>query len=72
MPEPPMEYVSSSNVEQVGYDPESRELWVRFLSGDTYVYSNVDEGTHQSLITASSVGSYLNRAIKGAFDYRKV
>lgn len=72
MPEPPMEFVSSSNVEQVGYDVGTRELWVRFISGDTYVYSNVDEGTYQSLLTASSVGSYLNRAIKGVFDYRKV
>jgi len=71
MPEPPMEYVPSSNVEAVGYDVGGRELWVRFLSGDTYVYSNVDEGTYQSLISAASVGSYLNRAVKGAFDYRK-
>lgn len=72
MPEPTMEYVSSSNIEAVGYDVESRELWVRFTSGDTYVYSNVDEGTHQSLVSAPSIGSYLNRAVKGAFDYRKV
>jgi KTSC domain len=71
MAEPEMVMVSSSNVEAVGYDPDSRELWVRFTSGSTYVYSEVDERTHEELMNASSIGSYLNRAIKGNFDYRK-
>lgn len=71
MAEPEMVMVSSSNVEAVGYDPDSRELWVRFLGGGTYVYSGVDERTHEELVNAPSVGSYLNREIKGNFDYRK-
>ena len=71
MSEPKMEMVNSSNVESVGFDAEAQELWVRFLSGDTYVYSNVDELTFTELLTAPSVGSYLNRSIKNRFDYRK-
>jgi hypothetical protein len=72
MAEPEMQMVDSSNVEAVGYDPEERVLYVRFLSGDTYIYSNVDETTYAELLSAPSVGSYLNRAIKGTFDYRKL
>lgn len=72
MPEPKMQYVSSSNVEAVGYDAAARELWVRFISGDTYVYSGVDQGTHQGLLSAASIGSYLNRVIKGNYPYQKV
>ena len=45
MPEPQMEMVSSSNVESIGYDESERELWVRFLSGSTYVYIGVDPTT---------------------------
>ncbi len=71
MAEPKMVMVSSSNVEAVGYDPNSRELWVRFINGGTYVYSGVDERTHEELMNASSIGSYLNREIKGNFAYRK-
>lgn len=71
MAEPKMVMVSSSNVEAVGYDPNSRELWVRFINGGTYVYSEVDERTHEELMNAPSIGSYLNREIKGNFAYRK-
>jgi hypothetical protein len=72
MPEPKMQMVNSSNVESVGFDPDTRELWVRFLNGGTYVYSNVDETTFNELLAAPSVGSYLNRSIKNNFEYRKV
>jgi len=71
MSEPEMVMVSSSNVEAIGYNPETRELWVRFIGGSTYVYSEVDERTHEELVNAPSIGSYLNRAIKGTFDYRQ-
>lgn len=67
-----MVMVSSSNVEAIGYDRDTRELWVRFLGGGTYVYSGVDERTHQELVSAPSIGSYLNRVIKGTFEYRQV
>ncbi len=71
MPEPEMHMVDSSNVEAVGFDESEREIWVRFLSGDTYVYSNADETTFHDLLNAPSVGSYLNRVIKGNLEYRK-
>ncbi len=67
-----MQFVDSSNIEAIGYDPEAQELHVRFLkSGDTYVYSDVNHSVFDELMQAESKGSYLNRRIKGNYQYRK-
>ncbi len=67
-----MQFVDSSNIEAIGYDSEAQELHVRFLkSGDTYVYSDVNLAVFDELMLAESKGSYLNRRIKGNYQYRK-
>ena len=67
-----MLFVDSSNIEAIGYDSEAQELHVRFLkSGDTYVYSDVNPAVFDELMQAESKGSYLNRRIKGNYQYRK-
>jgi KTSC domain-containing protein len=70
MAEPEMQYVDSSNIEAIGYDADARELWVRFISGDSYVYSDVPPATFEDIMRAPSKGSYLNREIKPNYDYR--
>ena len=72
MSEPDMQMVDSSSVEAVGYDPEAREIYVRFIGGRTYVYQGADERTFEELRTADSVGGYLNRVLKPSYQYRKV
>jgi hypothetical protein len=72
MGEPEMQMVDSSNVEAVGYDPEEREIYVRFLGGRTYAYGEADERTFDELRTADSVGSYLNRVLKPNHPYREL
>jgi hypothetical protein len=72
MPEPDMQMVDSSNVEAVGYDADNGAIYVRFLSGDTYVYSGADQSTFEQLLNADSVGSYLNRVIKPNYEYAKL
>ena len=48
---PEMKYVDSTNIEAVGYDPESLELHVRFAgSGDTYAYYNVPDFVYEELM----------------------
>ncbi len=70
---PEMEFVTSENVEAIGYDVENRELHVRFLrSGITYVYSNVDEYIFQELRMAESKGAYINQRIRNNFEFRKL
>jgi hypothetical protein len=72
MAEPNMEWVDSSNIEQIGYDEDGHELWVRFKSGDTYVYSDVPPATYDDIMRADSKGSYMNREIKPTYDCRRV
>ena len=70
---PDMHYVDSSNIEAIGYDEDSRELHVRFLkSGDTYVYHEIEAGVFEEMMQADSKGSYLNRRIKGTYQYSKL
>lgn len=64
--------VVSSNVESIGYDEGSQILQVRFLSGSTYIYMNVPLMEFEQLKVAPSVGSYLNRNIKGNYPYQRV
>ena len=70
---PDMEYVDSSNVEAIGYDPDNQELHVRFLkSGETYVYYNVDEWVYLEFQQADSKGIYLNTNIINAYQCSKL
>ena len=70
---PEMQFVDSSNIEAVGYDSEAQELHVAFLgSGGTYIYSEVAQEVFDELMQADSKGSYLNRRIKGNYQYRRL
>lgn len=64
--------VRSSNISEVGYDPDSQTLYVRFLNGSEYAYYGVPPDEFDALISAPSAGSYLNDAIKGQYKYARV
>ena len=68
---PEMIFVDSSNIEAIGYDDNSQELHVQFLSGSCYVYYNVPREIFNNLMDAPSKGSYFNREIKGVYQYAK-
>lgn len=72
MPMHEMHPVSSSNIAAVGYDAENMTVYVQFLDGSTYAYKGVSEHEFESLRTASSVGSYLNRNYKNVYPYERV
>lgn len=68
-----MIFVTSSNIEAIGYDTVSLELHVRFLkSGETYVYYAVEEWRHQELMQVDSKGIYLNTNIKPNYQCAKL
>ena len=70
---PEMQYIDSSNIEAIGYDPDTQELHVLFLkSGETYVYYNVEDWVFQELLQADSKGAYLNASIKNRYQYSKL
>lgn len=68
---PEMIYVDSSNVEAIGYDDNAQELHVLFLSGGYYVYHDVPREVFDGFIYAPSKGSFLNREIKGIYQFTK-
>ncbi|MBI4830636.1 MAG: KTSC domain-containing protein [Candidatus Lindowbacteria bacterium] len=68
---PEMIYVDSSNIEMIGYDENAAELHVQFLSGGYYVYHDVPQATFDELMYAPSKGSFLNREIKGVYQFTK-
>ena len=72
MPMPDMQSVSSSNIAAIGYDLENQTAYVQFLNGSTYAYKGVPEHEFESLRTAPSVGSYLNRNYKNVYPYERV
>ncbi|MGO5427244.1 KTSC domain-containing protein [Fusobacterium mortiferum] len=68
-----MHKVSSSNVHSVGYDEINKNLYVKFLNNSTYIYYNVPERHYNGLLSASSVGRYLDTYIKkGNYRYKKL
>jgi hypothetical protein len=71
MPMPDMQPVSSSNIAAVGYDAENQTVYVQFLNGSTYAYKGVPEHEFENLLTAPSVGSYLNRNFKNVYPYER-
>jgi len=64
--------VSSSNLASVGYDPEQWVLEVEFLGGSVYLYFNVPEQVYQSLMSASSHGSYFAEYIRQSYQYKQI
>ena len=67
-----MNYVQSTNVECIGYDPEFMELHVRFLnSALTYVYLNVPQQVFDEMMSAPSKGSYLSQCVKNVYPFEK-
>jgi hypothetical protein len=71
MPMPDMHPVSSSNITAVGYDADNQTVYVQFLNGSTYAYKGVPEHEFENLLTAPSVGSYLNRNYKNVYPYER-
>jgi hypothetical protein len=70
---PEMIFVDSSNIEAIGYEPDQNELHVRFLTGETYVYSEVPQDVFDQLVYSDSKGSYFNRFIKPVYtNFHKV
>ena len=64
--------VSSSNIEAIGFDPALDELYVRFLKGGTYIYSNVSQYQFDEFVNAGSKGQWLDQNVKKPGNpYRK-
>ncbi len=70
----PLEFtpIASSNMDGCAYDPEARELHVRFHIGTVHAYADVSPEEHEAFMAAPSKGQHLARVIKPAKASRKV
>lgn len=65
--------VRSSSIASLAHDPETNTLEVRFASGATYRYADVDTATYERLRDAESVGKHFQEHIrKGGYAHTKV
>lgn len=60
-------YVESSNLASVGYDPSSMVLEVEFKKGTCYQYFDVPQSTYDELMASPSKGTYVNNVVKKQF-----
>lgn len=64
--------VESSTLAAVGYEAGRKLLELEFSSRVVYHCFGVPGAVHQSLLNASSKGTFFNRSIRGRFPYRRV
>ena len=62
----------STVVSEIHYYPARTTLRIIFVSGLIYDYSKVPEKVYKEMKASSSKGAYLNRHIKGVYNYKKV
>jgi hypothetical protein len=66
------EFVTSSNVRSIGYDPTSQTLEVEFQNSFVYQYYNVPAHVFEALIAAGSKGQFINSQIKNMYAFSRV
>ena len=72
MNSPQMRSVQSSNISQIGYQRESKDLYVNFRSSGLYIYKNVPEHIYKLFMEAPSHGEFLNQCIKNEYSFEKI
>lgn len=64
--------VQSSNIQMVGYDPNTKELHVLFHSGASiYVYQQVPDDEYEAFVSADSLGRHFNQHIKNEYQFTR-
>lgn len=69
---PVMREVFSSNVERIGHDAETGELYVGWKGGKTSVYTGVPADVADSVMNDWSVGKAVRSQIQPAYAHRYV
>ena len=62
----------SSVVARIEYDTLSHTLRIVYVSGMMYDYKKVPEQIYAAMKTAFSKGTFLNKYIKGKYEFDKV
>ena len=67
-----MKPVQSSNIDAVGYDPDTREMRIQFKGTGTYAFRGISAEQHRALVNAQSVGGHFAAHIRPRFKGKKL
>ena len=62
----------STIIRRFAYDYSTGELWVEFVTGRRFVYSEVPDTVAEALGSAFAKGAYFNSRIRDRFPHREV
>ncbi len=62
----------STAIRSLFYDPAKRELWVTFVTGRRYVYSDVTSDVFDAFKAAPSRCAFFNHEIRDRYTFREV
>lgn len=63
--------LGSSNVAEIKYEEGEQECWVKFLTGDIYIYEGVTPEEWAELESSPSKGRYVQIALRRSKTCRK-
>lgn len=64
--------VDSSNIQAIGYDPDTATLNIAFNDGSEYEYYDVPQYEFDSLLAADSKGKYGHQNIYKVYRQQKI
>ena len=67
-----MQPVESGAIAELGHDPASNTLRVKFKNGGVYEYHNVTAEKHQALMGSDSIGKHFAAHIRQNHEFRKL
>lgn len=68
----PMHPVISSQISYVGYENDTKELFITFKNGSTFKYEDVPKVIYNNLMDSDSKGRYLNMYVKNIYTSTKI
>ena len=64
--------VDSTAIQAIDYDKARRKLFVRFQSGEHYLYFGVPREVSRSFLEADSKGRFFHAEIRGRYPYARL
>ena len=64
--------LNSSALLECTYNPERLLLWIRFRTGERYLYQMVPADVVEAFVLASSQGQYFNSGIRPHFSFERL
>jgi hypothetical protein len=64
--------VNSKSIHHVGYNPDMQRLFLDYEGDRLYAYFDVPDELYVRLLNATSIGRFVNYAIKPHYYYREI